>query len=316
MPKGVYVRTKSTVRVLPKELRQRVRETHADKLEWKFPFLKRELVDRNSVITIRCAHHGDSTIKVMSVLAAQSGCKECGVRKPRKYSTQSFVHKAARVHKNKYDYSKTVFARIQDKLIVTCPKHGDWTPTAQNHLGGSGCPRCGKESTAKKLASGPQNNLKHTRRVHYGKYSFIVDSQAEEFALERLLDKYKPKMIQDQSDVPVIRYKYNGNNAYHRPDFAVKAANELFEIKSPVTMGLVWLSRTKRTGINAHETFERLKCKARYAEQKGYSYNVILVVGRGKHRQAYKLPVSWYVQNNTQAKVRKLLDLDFGEFNA
>ncbi|MHA1470881.1 MAG: hypothetical protein ACTSSP_10025 [Candidatus Asgardarchaeia archaeon] len=76
------------------------------------------------------------------------GCPDCGKieqarkSKERRLTQEEFVEKASQVHKNKYDYSKTRYITHYHKVIVTCPKHGDYETTANNHLRDHGCPHC------------------------------------------------------------------------------------------------------------------------------------------------------------------------------
>jgi hypothetical protein len=37
-----------------------------------------------------------------------------------KNSTQDFIKKAQQVHNNKYDYSKTIYTKSKDKVIIIC----------------------------------------------------------------------------------------------------------------------------------------------------------------------------------------------------
>lgn len=46
------------------------------------------------------------------------------------------------MHGDRYDYSKAVYSGSDSKVCVICPKHGEFWPTANNHLRGSGCPQC------------------------------------------------------------------------------------------------------------------------------------------------------------------------------
>lgn len=48
-----------------------------------------------------------------------------------------------------YDYSKTIFTKLKDKIIVICPKHGEFLISAEHHLKRhQGCPKCaGKNLT-------------------------------------------------------------------------------------------------------------------------------------------------------------------------
>ena len=40
--------------------------------------------------------------------------------------TQVFIEKARVKHGDRYDYSKVVYVRSKDKVIITCKEHGDF----------------------------------------------------------------------------------------------------------------------------------------------------------------------------------------------
>lgn len=55
-----------------------------------------------------------------------------------------FIEEARKVHGDKYDYSKVEYKRAHDKMCIICPIHGEFWQDKYIHLGGSGCPECGK----------------------------------------------------------------------------------------------------------------------------------------------------------------------------
>ena len=63
----------------------------------------------------------------------------------KRIDNQEFIEKATRMHKGKYDYSKTLYNGNRNKITIICPKHGEFVQTAKNHLNGQGCPECAKE---------------------------------------------------------------------------------------------------------------------------------------------------------------------------
>ena len=44
----------------------------------------------------------------------------------KKRTTEEFIELARQVHGDKYDYSKTVYVNKRNKVIITCPIHGDF----------------------------------------------------------------------------------------------------------------------------------------------------------------------------------------------
>jgi hypothetical protein len=60
-----------------------------------------------------------------------------------KLSQEEFIKRCNIKHNNAYSYDKTVYKTTRDKIIVTCPIHGDFITLADNHIRKSGCPKCG-----------------------------------------------------------------------------------------------------------------------------------------------------------------------------
>ena len=87
-----------------------------------------------------------------------------------KWNTNEFVNKAIELHGNKYDYSKSVCNKSTDKVVIICPKHGEFEQQARCHLRGQNCPKCSLEQ---------KNNKKSTKEYFlkrvYGKYHQFLD---------------------------------------------------------------------------------------------------------------------------------------------
>ena len=65
---------------------------------------------------------------------------------PRTKTTEQFIEEATKVHDGTYDYSKVLYVRGQEKVIIICSNHGEFPQTPDNHLRGQGCPKCYRES--------------------------------------------------------------------------------------------------------------------------------------------------------------------------
>lgn len=59
----------------------------------------------------------------------------------KKLTTAEFIERARKIHGDKYDYSKTDLNNRDEKgrVIITCPKHGDFWQLPSNHLNGQKC---------------------------------------------------------------------------------------------------------------------------------------------------------------------------------
>lgn len=61
----------------------------------------------------------------------------------RKLSNKEFINKANLIHNFKYDYSKTLYSNILNKIIIICPIHGEFFQKPSNHLFNKrGCSSC------------------------------------------------------------------------------------------------------------------------------------------------------------------------------
>lgn len=67
----------------------------------------------------------------------------CPVCYGRGNTTESIIEKFKKVHGDKYNYSKVVFERIDGKVCIVCPEHGEFWQTPYHHLKRKqGCPIC------------------------------------------------------------------------------------------------------------------------------------------------------------------------------
>ena len=57
--------------------------------------------------------------------------------------TKEYIRRARVKHGDKYNYDKTAFTLNKNKVIITCPKHGEFLQRADSHLEGRGCGECG-----------------------------------------------------------------------------------------------------------------------------------------------------------------------------
>lgn len=56
--------------------------------------------------------------------------------------TKSFKIEANKIHNGFYLYDKSKYKYSREKVIITCPTHGDFKQKPNNHLFGKGCPKC------------------------------------------------------------------------------------------------------------------------------------------------------------------------------
>lgn len=77
-----------------------------------------------------------------------------------RHTTQTFVARAFEVHGDHFDFSKVVYAGVDEKVIVTCKKFGEYSLSASSLLKGYGCRLCFWESKRGKTRE-KCDNTKH-----------------------------------------------------------------------------------------------------------------------------------------------------------
>lgn len=98
------------------------------------------------------------------------------IKQEKRWHTRSnakeFAEKASVIHNNKYSYDKVVYKTNKDKVIITCPIHGDFEQRPDKHITGRGCKKCGGtyKSNTKEFVS---KALKvHGNRYDYSKVKY------------------------------------------------------------------------------------------------------------------------------------------------
>ena len=64
----------------------------------------------------------------------------------RAYTQEEYIARAREVHGDKYDYSSVRYTHNQNKIDISCKKHGLFPQQARLHLKGQGCRKCFEDS--------------------------------------------------------------------------------------------------------------------------------------------------------------------------
>ena len=93
-------------------------------------------------------------------------------------NTNDFIKKAMLIHGDEYDYSKSVYTRSKDKLIIICGKHGEFLQKANTHLSKHrkiGCPECGKKRKNNKLMLTKDTFISKVKKAHKNNNQYNFD---------------------------------------------------------------------------------------------------------------------------------------------
>ena len=94
----------------------------------------------------------------------------------RSKTQEEFIEQARQVHPE-YDYSKVNYVNATSKVIIICPKHGEFLMRPNHFLNGSGCPKCGRESASNKTSSNTDEFIEKAKHLHpeydYTKVNYV-----------------------------------------------------------------------------------------------------------------------------------------------
>jgi DNA-directed RNA polymerase subunit M/transcription elongation factor TFIIS len=126
-------------------------------------------------IVIICPIHGQFLQTPDNHLRGQ-GCPHCAITRIAKLHSQTsekFLQDAAVAHGDRYDYSKVVFEKNNQKVIIICKKHGEFLQTPHIHTyEKAGCYKCGREKVADKQRKSTEEYVKNASIIHNNTYDY------------------------------------------------------------------------------------------------------------------------------------------------
>ena len=130
------------LRYTTEEVIEKFKEIHKDKYTYEHFVYN----GSHTKSTVTCPVHGDFFVTPNKHLLGR-GCPECANEKRRQslsLTDSVYIERCRLIHKGKYHYDKThLCGGLHNKVIITCPIHGDFKQEANEHLRGHGCPKCG-----------------------------------------------------------------------------------------------------------------------------------------------------------------------------
>lgn len=125
-------------------------QTATNHLPYTFDFST--YVNGKSKIPIYCSKHDSTEYRTVThILKRKTYCSscetECRISNRKLKGMELFLSKAKKIHGCKYDYSEVVYEKMTTPVKITCNTCKFlFTQIPHNHLRGTGCPACGKNS--------------------------------------------------------------------------------------------------------------------------------------------------------------------------
>ena len=120
-----------------------------------------------------------------------------------------YVSRCSIVNNNFYSYDSLIYNNTENKVTVTCPKHGNFQVRAEDHIQGHGCPACGNS------LSNAENEIVEFIKGYIGSEKVIQRDRNVIKPLE--LDIYIPSLNAaiEYNGLLWHSKKYKSNNNYH-----------------------------------------------------------------------------------------------------
>ena len=158
------------IKLKQEEVIQRFKDKHGDKYDYSFV----EYINAKTKVKIICPIHGEFFQEAAGHMDGK-GCTKCANDATSircRGTTEQFISLAKETHGDFYDYSKVLYKNGHAKVNIICKIHGEFLQKPTHHCAGIGCPKCGKEATAKKLKRSDEDFITKARSVHGDKYDY------------------------------------------------------------------------------------------------------------------------------------------------
>ena len=129
----------------------------------RYDYLNVHFTTWSNKVIITCREHGDF-MQVARYHLMGYGCSKCSGLK--KGTTDEFIHKAQKIHLDRFDYSLVDFKNINNKVEIICKRHGMFHQIPKNHLNGLGCSKCKGEQNSKRSRSTTAEFIQKAQKRH------------------------------------------------------------------------------------------------------------------------------------------------------
>ena len=142
-----------------------------------YDYSKTNYTKAQDKIIIVCKIHGEFKTLPNNHLRNENlgGCPKCGairMGKKHKKDILHFTKKSKQKHGDRYDYSKSVYTKAANNIIIICKEHGEFEQQASRHLLGAGCPKCKLKLLSNARRYTPEKWIKNAKKVHGNKYIY------------------------------------------------------------------------------------------------------------------------------------------------
>ena len=153
-----------------KEFIDKAKKIHGN----KYTYSHVNYINNETKVLITCPIHGDFEQKPANHLSGQ-GCPKCGkisMANKQSMTKDEFVSRCNLKYKNFYNYDKVEYCGCFNKIVITCPIHGDFEQTPASHLHNSGCPKCGRIRSNNSIKLTRDEFIEKSKSIHGDYYDY------------------------------------------------------------------------------------------------------------------------------------------------
>ena len=139
-----------------------------------YDYSKVEYINAKEKVIIICPEHGEFEQTPNGHLSGR-GCYKCGRIQSTKNNSSNknkFIKESHKIHGIFYDYSKVEYINAKEKVIIICPKHGEFEQSPRGHLTGNGCPYCANEIRSNKKIDTLNDFIFKSVNIHQNNYDY------------------------------------------------------------------------------------------------------------------------------------------------
>ena len=164
-PLCANIKRGSKKRLTIEEFINKAKKVHGN----KYDYSKVEYKNASTKVCIICPEHGEFMQIPMAHINGE-GCPKCAGKM---LKTEDIIKKFKQVHGDKYDYSKVQYKRMDEKVCIICPEHGEFWQTPSKHiLRNQGCPKCAKTLNGKLSRLTREEFIKKAKEIHGDSYIY------------------------------------------------------------------------------------------------------------------------------------------------
>lgn len=88
-------------------------------------------------------------------------------------TNEEFIKECNLLHNNKYDYSKTLYTKMHNKVKIICSLHGEFEQEPNCHLKRKhGCPKCAVIKAKLRMKDNTEDFVQKALKIHNNKYNY------------------------------------------------------------------------------------------------------------------------------------------------